>query len=69
MTSNGFRAWAQTRKITDNLVGDFVKDFRRDAKAPDPQSLDELLFYVSMRSTNPEVLKAARKAWKEWGGA
>jgi YozE SAM-like protein len=62
-----FRQWAIQARVTDDPVGDFIGDFRRDKRAPsDFESLDRLRGHLRLRNACPEAIEAAAGAWKRY---
>lgn len=63
-----FRQWANQARVTDDAVGDFIGDYRRDRGAPsDFESLrPRLRLYLAIRNACPEAIKAAGWAWKRY---
>jgi hypothetical protein len=62
-----FRQWVNQAKVTDDPVGDFIGDYRRDKTAPGEfESLARLRLYLSVRTACPEAIEAAVRAWKRY---
>lgn len=58
-----FRAYIRQRRITDDLIGDFVRDARHDTALPDVQSWPSLRDYLRDLRAPDGAFTAARKLW------
>lgn len=63
-----FDEFIRERKITDDPIGDFVGDARRDAKMPSVKRWSELRQYLESRHVSDDVVTAARRTWHEYEG-
>lgn len=64
-----FKEFLETRRITDNPRGDFIKDALSDSRLPDAQTWSVLDMYLSRKDTNVTreiVVKTARKLWLDY---
>ena len=67
MNQTTFSQWAIRARVTDDTVGDFIGDFRRDQSAPnDFESLARLRLYLHTKNACPEAIKAAAGAWQRY---
>ncbi len=61
-----FGEYLAKRKITDNPIGDFATDYRRDP-LPHVSSWEDLKDALTGRGVwHPDVLAAAKAAWDEY---
>jgi hypothetical protein len=59
-----FRAWAKKAKITNDAVGDFIADARRDESFPKQvKTVAGLKRYLRARDACDNAIEAAEKVW------
>ena len=58
-----FRAYIQSRRITDTPAGDFTADARADKAFPDARSWTELRRYLERRGAIREAVEAGHRVW------
>ena len=59
-----FKEYIATRRITDTPQGDFTGDARRDKNLPDAKTWAELKSYLRWKTSDSDVLNAARQVWQ-----
>lgn len=61
-----FKAYIGNRRVTDTPAGDFTSDANQDPNLPEASSWGELKHYLSIKTTDPNVLNAARQVWQSY---
>ncbi|NTE81323.1 hypothetical protein G6M12_07105 [Agrobacterium tumefaciens] len=61
-----FKAYLQTRRITDTPAGDFTGDAKRDPNMPDAKSWPELKSYLERVSRTDGVVNAGYQVWQAY---
>lgn len=65
-----FQEYADARPVTDNPIGDFVSDFRRDGRPWEPlTSRASLTSQLRDRGACAAAINAASATWREYQGA
>jgi hypothetical protein len=67
MNQTTFSQWVIRARKTDDAVGDFIGDFRRDKRAPSHfESLARLRLDLHTKNACPRAIEAAAGAWKRY---
>lgn len=66
METDSFKAYVHGRKRVDTPAGDFIAGAKGDRTFPDARSWRQLEWYLVMRGTIPDAMKAAKAVWRSF---